>query len=60
MDKFFRSLRQKLLSDNRIRKYLLYAMGEIVLVVIGILAPEAAIDGEEDILNVIRPIKTYY
>ncbi len=35
-------------------------MGEIVLVVIGILAPEAAIDGEEDILNVIRPIKTYY
>ena len=37
MIKFFRQIRQKLLSENKFRKYLLYAMGEIVLVVIGIL-----------------------
>lgn len=37
MIKFFRRLRQKLLSENKFSKYLLYAVGEIVLVVIGIL-----------------------
>ncbi len=37
MIRFFRTLRQKLLSENRVSKYLLYAFGEIVLVVIGIL-----------------------
>ena len=37
MIKFFREIRQKLLSQNRISQYLLYAIGEIVLVVIGIL-----------------------
>lgn len=37
MIRFFRTLRQRLLSENRVRKYLLYAVGEIVLVVIGIL-----------------------
>lgn len=37
MIKFFRKIRQKLLSENRFSKYLLYAIGEIVLVVIGIL-----------------------
>ena len=37
MIKFFRSIRQKLLSENKISKYLIYAIGEIVLVVIGIL-----------------------
>lgn len=37
MIKFFRRIRQKLLQENRISKYLLYAIGEIVLVVIGIL-----------------------
>ena len=34
---FFRQLRQKLLTQNRVGKYLVYAVGEIVLVVIGIL-----------------------
>jgi hypothetical protein len=33
----FRQIIQRLLSDNRIRKYLLYALGEITLVMIGIL-----------------------
>lgn len=37
MIKFFRKIRQKLLTENRFTKYLLYAIGEIVLVVIGIL-----------------------
>jgi len=37
MIKFFRKIRQKLLAQNRFSKYLLYAIGEIVLVVIGIL-----------------------
>ncbi|NER10014.1 hypothetical protein SAMN06265375_101458 [Muriicola jejuensis] len=34
---FFRKIRQNLLSENRVSRYLLYAIGEIVLVVIGIL-----------------------
>ena len=37
MIKFFRKIRQKLLDENRFSKYLIYAIGEIVLVVIGIL-----------------------
>ena len=37
MIKFFRKIRQKLLSDGKLSKYLFYAIGEIVLVVIGIL-----------------------
>ena len=37
MIKFFRKIRQQLLQENRFSKYLLYAIGEIVLVVIGIL-----------------------
>ena len=37
MIKFFRNIRKKLLRENRVSKYLVYALGEIVLVVIGIL-----------------------
>lgn len=37
MIKIFRKIRQKLLSENKFSKYLIYAIGEIVLVVIGIL-----------------------
>jgi len=37
MIKFFRYIRQRLLSENKFSKYLLYAIGEIVLVIIGIL-----------------------
>jgi len=37
MIKFFRQIRQKLLTENQFSKYLIYAIGEIVLVVIGIL-----------------------
>jgi len=37
MIKFFRKIRQKLLTENRFSKYLFYAIGEIILVMIGIL-----------------------
>lgn len=37
MIKFFRKIRKNLLSENKFNKYLLYAFGEIVLVMIGIL-----------------------
>ncbi len=37
MIKFFRHIRKRLLTENKFSKYLLYAIGEIVLVVIGIL-----------------------
>jgi hypothetical protein len=37
MIKFFRKIRQKMLNENKFGKYLTYAVGEIVLVVIGIL-----------------------
>ncbi len=37
MFKFFRNIRKGLLKENKMGKYLAYAIGEIVLVVIGIL-----------------------
>lgn len=37
MISLFRKIRQKLLKENRVTRYLVYALGEILLVVIGIL-----------------------
>lgn len=37
MIKFFRYIRQSMINQNSTKKYLLYAIGEIILVVIGIL-----------------------
>lgn len=37
MINFFRKIRKNLLSENKLTKYLVYALGEIILVVIGIL-----------------------
>jgi hypothetical protein len=34
---FLRKIRQRLVSENKVRSYLIYAIGEILLVVIGIL-----------------------
>ena len=41
MFRFFRQLRQRLLTENRVSQYLLYAVGEILLAAIGMLiAPQ--------------------
>jgi len=37
MLRFFRTIRKKIIEEDNVRKYLLYAIGEILLVVIGIL-----------------------
>jgi hypothetical protein len=37
MLRFFRSIRQGLLKQNKLGRYLIYALGEVVLVIIGIL-----------------------
>jgi len=37
MIKFFRHIRKKLLTENKLSRYLFYAIGEIALVIIGIL-----------------------
>jgi len=37
MIKFFRKIRQKMLTENKFSKYLIYAIGEIALIMIGIL-----------------------
>lgn len=37
MIKFFRHIRRAMIAENKFSKYLLYAIGEIILVVIGIL-----------------------
>ncbi|QQS35966.1 MAG: hypothetical protein IPM56_17275 [Ignavibacteriales bacterium] len=37
MIRFFRNIRKKLVSENKVMAYLRYAIGEIILVVIGIL-----------------------
>lgn len=37
MISLFRKIRQKLLQENKVTRYLIYALGEIILVVIGIL-----------------------
>lgn len=54
MIQFFRRIRQNLLRENRISKYLLYATGEIVLVVIGILIALQINNWNEERLALIR------
>jgi len=49
MIKFFRKIRQRLLTENKFSKYLIYAIGEIVLVVIGILIALSINKYNEDI-----------
>ena len=51
MIKFFRRIRQHLLSENKFSKYLLYATGEIILVVIGILIALAINDAYNSAKN---------
>ena len=64
MLRFFRQIRQRLITDNKFSKYLLYALGEIALVVIGILIAlqidnwneSQKIEGRER--NLLRELKT--
>tara|TARA_B100000497_G_C7549579_1_gene332183 strand:+ start:52 stop:264 length:213 start_codon:yes stop_codon:yes gene_type:complete len=57
MIKFFRKIRQRLLSENRFSKYLLYAIGEVVLVVIGILIALNLNTNSENEKLVVQEIK---
>lgn len=56
MIKFFRKIRLRLLAENRFSKYLLYAIGEIILVVIGILIALQINNRNEDRKNRIREV----
>ena len=49
MIKFFRKIRQKLLMENKTSKYFKYAIGEIILVVIGILIALSLNNWKEDL-----------
>ena len=51
MLRFFRQLRQSLLTENKFSKYFLYATGEILLVVIGILIALQINDWNQDRLD---------
>ncbi|MCK8482290.1 hypothetical protein [Psychroserpens algicola] len=58
MIKFFRKIRQKLLSENKFSKYLIYAVGEIILVVIGILIA-LQVNNQNQIKNEKKALKNY-
>ncbi|MBK9177592.1 MAG: hypothetical protein IPM46_14920 [Flavobacteriales bacterium] len=45
MPRIFNTIRQRLLKENRLTRYLIYAIGEIVLVVVGILIALRSIHG---------------
>jgi len=57
MIKFFRKIRQKLLTENKFSKYLLYALGEIILVVIGILIALQINNSNNQRIEKVREIK---
>jgi len=58
MIKFFRKIRQKTLTENKFGKYLTYAIGEIILVVIGILIALSINNWNENRKNNSK-VKTY-
>ncbi len=51
MIKFFRKIRQNLLSEGKTGKYLKYAIGEVILVVIGILIALSINNWNQDITS---------
>ncbi len=57
MLRFFRHIRKALMEQNKIRTYLLYAIGEIFLVVIGILIALQVNNWNEDRKMVIEEIE---
>ena len=58
MIKFLRRIRQQLLTENKFSKYLIYAIGEIVLVVVGILI--ALQINNQNIYRQVRSIENTY
>ena len=52
-----RNIRRKLLTGNKVTTYLLYAVGEIFLVVVGILMAVSIDDWNEDRLNAKKEIQ---
>jgi hypothetical protein len=57
MIKFFRKIRKQLLSENKFSKYLIYAIGEIVLVVLGILIALSLNNWNQKHENIITEIE---
>jgi hypothetical protein len=57
MIKLFRKIRQKLLSQHKVTQYVLYALGEIFLVVIGILIALQVNTWNEDRVQRSREVK---
>ena len=58
MIKLFRKIRQKMLVENKFSKYLLYALGEIILVVIGILIAVAINNSQQQKIT-LKKEQTY-
>jgi len=58
MIKFYRKIRQRLLTENKFNKYLLYAIGEIILVVIGILIAISINNWNENKKTKVKEIKS--
>jgi hypothetical protein len=58
MIKFFRKIRQNLLTENKFGRYLTYAIGEIILVVIGILIALSINNWNENLKN--KKLETSY
>lgn len=56
MIKFFRKIRLKMINKNKFSRYLLYALGEIILVVIGILIALQINNNNENRKNNLREI----
>jgi len=59
MIKFFRRIRQNLLTENKFSKYLIYAIGEIILVVLGILIALSINNWNDNRKNRIAEQKLY-
>lgn len=59
MIKFFRQLRQRLLNEGKLSKYMPYALGEILLVVFGILIAMEVNNLNEERIEA-RKLKSYY
>jgi hypothetical protein len=59
MTKFFKRIRHQLLSENKVSKYLLYAIGEIALVMIGILLALQVNNWNESRKERVQEIKLY-